>query len=135
MQQARGAGLNCDHVDRVTGGVVQVAGDPGALLGGGEAPVALGIALVAQSALLELGELRAPQPRAFAGKPRDAPQQDRLQQHRRREFVAREPERTDVDREQPPHGEGHPQVHGLVASRLAASRYSAAVGPSGGPAA
>jgi hypothetical protein len=41
MQQASGAGLDTDDVDRVTGGVVQVAGYPGALFGGSEVSLAL----------------------------------------------------------------------------------------------
>jgi hypothetical protein len=37
-ERAGGAGANGDHVDRMTGGVVQVPRDPGALLRGGKAP-------------------------------------------------------------------------------------------------
>ena len=46
------SGVDEDDVDRVAGGVVQVARDPDALLRGGEAPLALGLALGAQRALL-----------------------------------------------------------------------------------
>ena len=48
LQEACGSGLHEDDVDRVAGGVVQVAGDPGALLGGCEAPLALGLPLCPQ---------------------------------------------------------------------------------------
>jgi hypothetical protein len=37
MSQPGGAGAHGDHAGRVTGGVVEIAGDPGALLGDGEA--------------------------------------------------------------------------------------------------
>ena len=80
-----GAGLDQDHVDRVAGGVVQVAGDPGALLGGRQAALALGLALGAQRALLELGHPLAPQPRAVAGQPGAAPDQHAEEDLRRRE--------------------------------------------------
>ena len=50
-------------------GVVQVAGDAHALLGGGEPALALGLALGVPSALLELGDPLAPQPRPVAGEP------------------------------------------------------------------
>ena len=52
VAQPGGAGADRDHADRVAGGVVQIAGDPGAFLGDGEQPLALGLPLGAQGALL-----------------------------------------------------------------------------------
>src|SRR6266545_7326691 len=62
LEESRRAGLDEDHVDRVAGGVVEVAGDAGALLGRRQAALALGLALRAQRPLLELREALAPQP-------------------------------------------------------------------------
>ena len=45
LEQPRGAGLDEDHVDRVAGGVVQVAGDARALLDGCEPALALAVSL------------------------------------------------------------------------------------------
>jgi hypothetical protein len=69
VEQPGGAGLDEDHVDGVAGGIVEVAGDASALLSGGQAPLALGLPLDAQRALLELGEPLAPEPRAVPGEP------------------------------------------------------------------
>ena len=71
--QAAEPGVDQDHVDRVAGGVVQVAGDADALLGGRQAAVALGVALGALRPLLELGHALAAQPGAIAGQPGAAP--------------------------------------------------------------
>jgi ABC-type multidrug transport system ATPase subunit len=72
-QKPGGAGLHEDDVDRVAGGVVEVAGDPGALLGSGQAAFAFRLALSPQGALLERGHALAPQPRAVAREPRRRP--------------------------------------------------------------
>ena len=69
------AGVDEDHVDRVTGGIVEVAGDARAFLRGRQPALALGIPLRAQGALLELGHPLAPQPRAVARQPGAAPEQ------------------------------------------------------------
>lgn len=45
VAQPRGAGPQGDDVDRVARGVVEITGDAGALLGGSEATLALGLAL------------------------------------------------------------------------------------------
>src|SRR5262245_666157 len=63
------AGADGDHADRVAGRVVEVAGDPGALLDGGELALALRLPLDARGPLTELGELLAPQPRPLAREP------------------------------------------------------------------
>ena len=77
-------------------GVVQVAGDAGAFLRGGEAAFALGFALGAQRALLQLGHAFVPQPCAVADEPRAAPDDD-AERHRCGEQVAAlEPDRGDV---------------------------------------
>jgi hypothetical protein len=47
------AGVHEDHVDRVAGGVVQVAGDPGALLGGRQPALALGALAAGARALAD----------------------------------------------------------------------------------
>jgi hypothetical protein len=70
---AGGTGAQRDHADRVAGGVMEVAGDPGALLGGREATLAFARALRIESALPELRDVRAAQARALAGEPRDGP--------------------------------------------------------------
>ena len=72
--QAPHPGVDEDHVDCVPGGVVQVAGDPPALLRDGEEALPLRIALGAQRPLLELGHPLAPQPRTVPGEPGAAPQ-------------------------------------------------------------
>ncbi len=56
LQQAGGAGLDEDHVDRVTGGVVEVAGDARSFLGRREPALALRLPLGAQGTLLQLGD-------------------------------------------------------------------------------
>ena len=73
LQQAGGAGLDEDHVDRVAGRVVEVAGDAGALLGDREAAFALGVPLRSQRALLQLGDARAALAEPVADHPRAAP--------------------------------------------------------------
>ena len=70
------AGMDEDHVDRVPCRVVEVAGDATALLGRGQAALALSLALGAQRALLELGDALAPEPGPIAGQPRAAPDGD-----------------------------------------------------------
>jgi hypothetical protein len=57
----------------VAGRVVQIAGDPGSLLGDGEQALALRVLLGAQRTLSELGDLLAPQPRSLPGEPGDRP--------------------------------------------------------------
>jgi hypothetical protein len=69
------AGADGDHADRVAGGVVEIAGDPGALLGGGEQALALHLPLGAQGAFSELGQLLAPQARSLASEPGDGPRE------------------------------------------------------------
>ena len=72
-QQARGAGLDEDHVHGVAGRVVQVAGDPRPLLGARETPLALGLPL-GPTGLLRLGrDPLAALPQPVAGEPGGAP--------------------------------------------------------------
>src|SRR4029450_3637419 len=73
LEQPCGAGLDEDHVERVAGRVVKVAGDPRPLLGGGGARLALGVALGARRALLELASPLATVADPIAGNPRAAP--------------------------------------------------------------
>jgi hypothetical protein len=54
-----GASAHGGHADRVAGGVVEIAGDPGAFLGSGEQALALGLALGAHGVVVALGDLRA----------------------------------------------------------------------------
>lgn len=75
VPQPGGAGPDGDHADRVPCGVVKLAGDPGALLGGCEAAFPLCLTLGAQSALLELRDVLASQAGSLAGEPRDGPRE------------------------------------------------------------
>src|SRR5215217_5773915 len=72
-------GVDEDHVDRVPGRVVQVARDPAALLRGSELTLALGVALGAPRALLQLGDPLAPQARPVARDPGTAPDEDAVE--------------------------------------------------------
>jgi hypothetical protein len=63
------ASADGDHVQRVTGRVVQVASDAGALLGDGQLPLAGGVLLGADGAPAEVGDLLAAQPGPFAREP------------------------------------------------------------------
>jgi hypothetical protein len=69
----RGARSDGDHVDGVSGGVVEVAGDPGPLLGHRQAALPFRLTIGAESALLQLGDLLAAQTGSLAGEPRDRP--------------------------------------------------------------
>ena len=70
VAKPRRSGAYRDHVERVAGGVVQVAGDAGALLGDRELPLARGLLFGEDGALAEFGHLLAAQPGAFAREPR-----------------------------------------------------------------
>ena len=94
--QAPESGVHEDHVDRVARGVVQVAGDPGAFLGRGEAALAFGFPFGPQRALLQLGHPLAPEPCAVAGKPGPAPHDDAERDRRAREVAVLESHRGDV---------------------------------------
>jgi hypothetical protein len=61
LQKPWGTGLHEDHVDGMARGVVQIAGDAGALLGGRQTPLAFGFALGAPRALYDLREPLSPQ--------------------------------------------------------------------------
>ena len=133
--QAPEPGVDEDHVDRVAGGVVQVAGDARALLGGGEAPLALGLALGAQRALLELGH---PLADAAGRGPRPAMRRPRRRAPNAIGVPGNAPlcsaDRGRV-RGQQPGGEREREPHrARDCRRAAATKYSATVGPSGGPA-
>src|SRR2546427_11815854 len=57
----------------MAGGVVQVAGNPGALLSHREQTFLLGLVFGADNALLQLGDALSTQPGSLAGEPRDGP--------------------------------------------------------------
>jgi hypothetical protein len=80
MSQPGRAGADGDHADRVTGRVVEITGDPGALLGHGEQALALGLPLGAQGTLPELGELLASQAGSLASEPGRDPGKTGMQQ-------------------------------------------------------
>jgi len=111
---------------------MEVAGDPGALLGYREATLALRLALGALGALLELSDVLSPQARSLAGEPRDREGEPAVQQLAPRE--APDPGRGGPQEgaEEHEHGGG-----GVEAPRIALvparRRYSAAAGPSGIP--
>ncbi|MBB6553585.1 hypothetical protein HD593_008380 [Nonomuraea rubra] len=69
-----------DHADRMPGRVVQVTGDTGTFLRGGQQPFLLGLAFRPHGPLLKLGDLLAPQPRPLAGEPRHRPRDRRQRQ-------------------------------------------------------
>src|SRR5262249_62326299 len=75
LAHAGGACPHSDHIDRVSGGVVEVAGDPGALVGDGEAALALSLTLGTDRTLLQLGDMRAPEASPLAREPRHGPGQ------------------------------------------------------------
>ena len=91
---------------------MQVAGDAHALLGGGEPALALGLALGAAGALLELGDPLPPQPRAVAGEPGRRPD-DRAEEELRREAVAHEVGREEHDDADGEGGRAQARVLGL----------------------
>ena len=98
--EAAHAGVHQDHVHRVARRVVQIAGDPPALLGRGEPALALGLALGAQRPLLELRHPLAPQAAPIAGEPDAAPDEDAEQGLRGGERVPFQPVRRHVRCEQ-----------------------------------
>ena len=105
LEEPRRPGLDEDHVDRVPGRVVQVARDARALLGGGEAPLALGLALGAEGSLLELGDPGPPLAHAVADHPCPAPDEGAEEERDGRELVFRETGCAGVDRVEPDHDE------------------------------
>ena len=130
LPQACRARLDRDHVDRVCRRVVQVACDPGALLGEREAAILERVPLGLDRALLELLDLLPPQARALAGEPRQGPHERADRDLNLRQLPVAEGERQDVHAE---HADDDRCL--LHAPRpAAASRYSAIVGPTGGPA-
>src|SRR5207247_1485729 len=58
VAKPRCSGAYCDHVERVAGGVVQVAGDAGAFLGDRELPLARGLLFGEDGALAPGGDRR-----------------------------------------------------------------------------
>ena len=119
LEQPRRPGLDEDHVDRVAGGVVQVAGDAGALLGRGEAALALGLPLGAKGSLLELGDPRAPQADAVADHPCPAPDEGAEEERDGRELVLRDTGSAGVDRRR-----GRPRPEPSATSVRASARGS-----------
>jgi hypothetical protein len=87
LQKPSGAGLDEDDVDRMACGVVQIAGDAGALLGGRQAALAFGLALGPPRAFHNLREPLSPQSRPVAGEPGGQPD-GRAEQQLGREAIA-----------------------------------------------
>ncbi len=85
LKQSRGARLNEDDVDRVAGRVVQVASDPRSLLGGGQLPFALTLALRTPRTLLHPSQPLSALSHLVAGDPRASPDDNCEQERRKRE--------------------------------------------------
>jgi hypothetical protein len=109
MAQPGRAGPHGDHADRMAGGVVQVAGDPGALLGHGEQALAFGVPLSADGTCSEFSHLRPPQAGAFTGKPGHGPGETGMKQRDSRKGPRRGGGRAQVGHEQPDHGRRDPR--------------------------
>jgi hypothetical protein len=92
VEQPRGARLDEDHVDRVPGGVVELAGDAGPLLGGGEPPFPFRLADGVLRLLLQVGGLVGAHPGPVAGEP------DPQERHRPHQVFRHEPGDVDVAR-------------------------------------
>jgi hypothetical protein len=105
-QEAGGTRLDEDDVDRMAGGVVEVTRYARAFLRGGEAALALRLALGPQRTLLELGHVGAAHPNPVANHPRGAPDQRSEQERNGGELVAGESDCADVDDEEAGHGRG-----------------------------
>ena len=118
LQQACGAGLDEDHVDRVAGRVVEVAGDAGALLGGCEAALALGLPLGARDAFHKLCETRAPLPETVAEDPGAAPDNGSEEERHDGKFVLADAGGANVDDEQADDGGGGQPRPGSRLSRI-----------------
>ena len=89
LQQTCGPGLDEDHVDRVAGGVVEVAGDAGALLRGCQPPLPLGLALGPQRPVHQLGQARAALTDPVADHPRATPDERAGEERHHRKLVLR----------------------------------------------
>ena len=89
LQQACSPGLDEDHVDRVAGGVVEVTGDAGAFLRGGQTSLALGLPLGPQRAFHQLGQARAALSDPVAQDPRAAPDEAAGEERHKRKLVVR----------------------------------------------
>jgi ABC-type multidrug transport system ATPase subunit len=111
-QEAGGAGLDEDDVDRMAGRVVEVTGDARAFLGGGQAALALCLALRPQSALLELGHALAAHPHAIAEDPRAAPDERSEEERNGGELITGETDGADVGDEETDYSRGgQPRGH------------------------
>ena len=99
LQQTCGPGLDEDHVDRVAGGVVEVAGDAGALLRGCQTPLALGFPLGPQRAIHQLGQARAALADPVADHPRAAPDERAGEERHDRKLILRQSGSGDVEGE------------------------------------
>src|SRR5215207_1162359 len=100
------AGADGDHADGVAGRVVEVAGDPGALLGDGEESLTLSVPLGAQGAVPELGDLLAPQAGSLASEPGSGPGKAGVQQLACGESSLSDGATTEVCHQQPDDGGG-----------------------------
>jgi len=109
LEQACGACLDEDDIDRVRGRVVQVAGDAGSFLSSGEAAFALHIVFRAAGALDQVRVPAAPLADLVADGPGAAPDEHAEQDRAGREAVVGDQGAADVDRE---HAEHHDR--GLV---------------------
>ena len=135
LQQPGGTGLDEDDVDRVAGGVVEVARDAGALLGRGQPALALGVPLGATGALLELGDPRAPLADAVADHPGAAPDDRAEEQRHRREARPRrrQPRQTWTTKRPTTTPPISPSRRPRTLGAQSARKKRAIVGPSGGP--
>ena len=86
-EQPRRAGLDQDHVDRVAGGVVEVARNARALLRCSETSLALGLPLRAERALLEFGDPLTPLANAVPDDPCATPDEGSEEQRHRRKLA------------------------------------------------
>ena len=137
LQQPRRAGLDEDHVDRVAGRVVEVAGDARALLGGREAALALGLPLGPQRRAPR--GLRAASRRCRTRSPStQAPPQTTVPKRSGTtgSSSCADAGGADVDDKQADDGRGgQPRPRLAPRAGLSARKKRATVGPSGGPSA
>ena len=130
-EQTRGTGLDEDHVDRVAGGVVKVARDPGALPGGDSRRSRSGLALGALGTLLERGNALAPQLAALpppstrvSSRPRtEPPRRPRPGRGHSRSRSRRRPRDTRRPRERWPGARGH-AAPGRASERVEADQWA-----------
>jgi hypothetical protein len=113
----------------VAGSVVEVAGDPGALLGDRQATLALRLALGAEGALSKFGEVLAPKARSLAGEPGDRPGEPCVQEFASREAAVASGGGEEVNAEQSDDGAGAAPVPRLLVGAARREQVQRGGGP------